>query len=70
MAQKGLITRAGKGLLDVLMLLLRGVGALVSAFASFVLLAWANEDRSTDSDSHRSPEIDDDTAKSYGWKSW
>ena len=48
MAQNTLIARAGRGLLDVLTLLMRGVGALLSVFGSFVLFAWRNEEGATD----------------------
>jgi len=44
MTQKRWIARAGQGLLDVLKLLLRGVGALCVAFASFVLFAWKHSE--------------------------
>jgi hypothetical protein len=44
MAQNTLIARAGRGLLDVLTLLMRGVGALCAAIGSFVLFAWQNSE--------------------------
>lgn len=44
MAQNGLIARAARRLLDVLALLLRGVGALCAALGSFVLFAWENDE--------------------------
>lgn len=47
MAQQGLIARAGKGLLDFFVLLLRGIGALCAAFGSFILFAWKNSDESS-----------------------
>ena len=40
MAQKKLIARAGRGLIYVLALLLRGAGALCAAIGSFILFAW------------------------------
>ena len=49
MAQKALIARAAKGLLDILALLMRGVGALCAAFGSLVLFVWRNEGDSSDS---------------------
>jgi hypothetical protein len=49
MAQKALIARAGRGLLDLLTLLLRGVGAVCAAFGSFVLFVWSNEGEASDS---------------------
>jgi len=44
MAQQSLIARAGQGLLEVFMLLLRGIGALCAAFGAFVLFAWKHAD--------------------------
>lgn len=72
MAQKGLIARAGKGLLDVLMLLLRGIGALCAAFGSVLLVAMAADSPSNEEDSSDDAvrDIDGDEAKAYGWKSW
>lgn len=40
MAKKRLIARAGRGLLNVLALLFRSLGALCAAMGSFVLFAW------------------------------
>jgi len=48
MAQKGLIARAGKGLLDILMLLLRGIGTLCAAFGSALLYVIANTNTNPD----------------------
>lgn len=70
MAQKSLIARAGKGLLGFFALLLRGIGAVCAACASIVLFAWANEDPTADSTTQQPREVDDDEAKSYGWKTW
>ncbi len=44
MAKKRLIARAGRGLLNVLALLLRGVGVLLVAIGSFILFAWKNSE--------------------------
>jgi hypothetical protein len=83
MAQKGLIVRAGKGLLDALMLLLRGTGALCAAFGSlFVAAASHCEPESKSDDSYMGEydpmhpvgnpgrEVSADEANEYGWKSW
>ena len=70
MAQKQWIARAGRGLLAVLTLLLRGFGALCSAFGSFILIAWANEDTSPETSGKEPREVDGDEAKSYGWNNW
>ena len=70
MAQKRLIVRAGRGLIDVLARLRRSVGALLSVFASFILLAWANEETSPQSSREEPREVDGDEAKSYGWNNW
>ena len=42
MAQKRLIARAGRGLLNALALLFRGAGVLCAAMGSFILFAWEN----------------------------
>ena len=70
MAQNTLIARAGRGLLDVLTLLMRGMGALLSVFGSFVLFAWGNEEGATDTSEKEPREVDGEEAKSYGWDSY
>ena len=72
MAQQGLIARAGEGLLDFFVLLLRGAGGLCAAIGSILLVAMSadvssNEDQFVDDENR---EIDGDEAKAYGWKSW
>lgn len=68
MALKKLITQARMGLFDLFKLVLRGVIALCSAYASILMAA----DISTPDDgSNDEPtEVDGDEAKSFGWNSW
>ena len=77
MAQKALIARAAKGLLDVLALLLRGVGALCAAFGSLFLWVLSNEGspNSSSSDEHdfydgNSLIEKEEEARVNGWKTW
>ena len=77
MAQKGLIARAGKGLLDVLMLLLRGIGALCAAFGSLFVAAAAHYKPDGTSNIEREAMPDgltplerEEEAQISGWKSW
>jgi len=78
MAQNTLIARAGRGLLDVLTLLMRGVGALCAAIGSALLFLFQNsEAESGDSDSgygfidnDRIVSNEEREAKNSGWSSW
>jgi len=75
MAQKQWITRAGRGLLDVLTLLLRSAGALCAAISSVVLFLFANEggqdgDESTPDSQAGDRIVGQDEAEHYGWDSW
>lgn len=83
MAQKGLIARAGKGLLDVLMLLLRGIGALCAAFGTLFVAAASHYEPESESDESFMGEYDPmrplgsdgrkishDQADEYGYDSW
>ena len=47
MTQKALIARAGRGLLDLVALLLRGVGLMFAAIGSLVLFAWKNSEEAS-----------------------
>ena len=77
MAQAGLIARAGKGLLDIFALLLRGMGALCAAFGSLFLAAAScyNSDHDSSRDQEAMPDgltdlEREDEARIEGWKSW
>ena len=70
MAQKQWIARAGQGLLNVLALLMRGIGAMFAVFSSFVLFAWGNEEPAKDNSKTEPKEVDGEEAKSYGWDSY
>ena len=75
MAQKALIARAGRGLLDVLTLLTRGVGAVCAAIGSAILFIYANEGSQSADEPAADSKTDDrivgqDEAEQYGWDSW
>ena len=70
MVQNTLIARTGRGLLDVLTLLTRGAGAVLSVFGSFVLFAWGTEEGATDTSEKEPREVNGEEAKSYGWDSY
>lgn len=73
MAQKQLIARAGRGLLDVLKLLLRGAGALCAALGALLLFAFRNESSQAEDESSSEPSeriVGQDEAEHYGWDSW
>lgn len=78
MAQNTLIARAGRGLLDVLTLLISGVGALCAALGSALLFLFKNsEAESEDSDSgygfvdsDRIVSNEEREARNSGWSSW
>ena len=77
MAQQSLIARAGKGLLDLFVLLLRGIGSLCSALGSFLIWAFAQDSSTSDSlvDEHdfydgQSLIEKEEEARIQGWKSW
>tara|TARA_R110001592_G_scaffold254129_3_gene517475 strand:- start:20720 stop:20935 length:216 start_codon:yes stop_codon:yes gene_type:complete len=71
MAQKQLIARAGRGLLNVLKLVLRGLGALCGTVGAILFSAMA-ADVSSDNQqpSYEPREVDGDEAKSFGWNNW
>ena len=83
MTQKRWIARAGRGLLDVLKLLLRGAGVLCAAFGSLMLTLMSHYNPDDDSPKSYMDEYDPmkpledpgrevsyDEAEEYGWKSW
>ncbi len=76
MTRKGLIARAGKGLLGFFALLLRGIGAVCAAFGSILLIACsADVADHTEGDGDALDDsmsmIDrEDEATVSGWKSW
>ncbi|MFT6957715.1 MAG: hypothetical protein ACJAYC_002729 [Halieaceae bacterium] len=75
MTQKRWIARAGRGLLDVLKLLLRGAGVLCATFGSILLFIFQNEGPKTEestSDAATSSDhiVGQDEAEHYGWDSW
>ena len=77
MAQRALIARAGRGLLDGVALLLRGAGALFAAFATLFLTLLSyhdTEDGAEDNDEAlpdgMSPLEREHIARSEGWNSW
>lgn len=78
MARKALIARAGRGLLDLLTLLLRGVGALCAAAGSALVFLFANSETDTgDSDpsygygdNGRVISNEEREARNSGWSSW
>lgn len=78
MAQKTLIARAGRGLLDVLALLLRGAGALCAAFGSALAFLFANSEADPDDsepgygydDNGRVLSNEEREARNSGWSSW
>lgn len=70
MAQKELIARAGKGLLDFLALVLRGVGALCAASGALILIAFKSEDSSAGANGVDEDVVGQDEADHYGWDSW
>ena len=77
MTQKRWIARAGRGLLDVLKLLLRGVGALCAAMGSlfFTAMSYYEPEDSTSEDGDAMPDglslIErEEVARVEGWKSW
>tara|TARA_R110002110_G_scaffold415854_1_gene658306 strand:- start:39956 stop:40186 length:231 start_codon:yes stop_codon:yes gene_type:complete len=76
MAQNTLIARAGRGLLDVLTLLMRGVGALCAAFGSLLLVLFSADRSGEDPSSEDALEDGlsiierEDEATVSGWKSW
>jgi len=77
MAQNTLIARAGQGLLDVVTLLVRGVGALCAAIGSLFIWVLSNEGTQHGSsvDEHDFYEGNsliekEEEARLNGWKSW
>lgn len=77
MTQQGLIARAGKGLLGLCVLLLRGVGALCAAFGSLLIWAFSQDSSTGDNlvDEHdfydgQSLVEKEEEARIQGWKSW
>ena len=75
MAQKQWIARAGLGLLDILTLLLRGVGALFAVIGSAIVFVFDNEGAQASDESTPDSEAGDrivgqDEAEHYGWDSW
>jgi hypothetical protein len=78
MAQKALIARAAKGLLDILALLMRGVGALCAAFGSVLVFLVANAETDADDsdtgygygDNGRTISNEEREARNSGWSSW
>lgn len=78
MAQKALIARAGRVLLDFVALLLRGVGALCAAIGSVLVFLFANSEAKADDsetgygygDNGRAISNEEREARNSGWSSW
>ena len=77
MAQKTLIARAGRGLLDILTLLMRGVGAVCTAFGSLFIWVLSNEGAQTGNSADEHEFYDgnsliekEEEARVNGWKTW